>query len=85
MVFCAICHLSASDLPFFPPAQSCYKHKLLKIYNYSIKLVSDFAIFCIIHLERNEETELNDLPNDITQEKAEAGFESKYSDSQPRV
>lgn len=40
---------------------------------------------CIIHLERNEETELNDLPNDITQEKAEAGFESKYSDSQPRV
>lgn len=42
---------------------------------------------CIIHLERNEETfsELNDLPNDITQEKAEAGFEPKYSDSQSRV
>ena len=52
MVFCAICHLSASNLPFFPPAQSCQKHKLLKIYNYSIKLVSDFGIFCIIHLEK---------------------------------
>ena len=47
MVFCAICHLSASDLPFFAPAQSCYKHKLLKINNYSIQLVSDFGIFCI--------------------------------------
>ena len=44
MVFCAICHLSASDFPVFAPAQSCYKHKLLKIYNYSRKLVSDWRI-----------------------------------------
>ena len=41
-VFCAVCHLSANELPFLPSPLPCNEHKLLTISNYWLIIIFHF-------------------------------------------